>query len=594
MSSSVVFPPSAPQASHDGEPPVNDQMSNKSKPNPVPAPDPANPKFREHVIQRLIRDNAPPEGLAEEFNLDVALVKHWKSDFLSKLQTATKAPVERPQPTLKSPVSENKNKTQVIVQDLSKKRLHSDDRKGPTAKPFPVQSSVKLSSEERAKLEKTQGLIISEGKVSIDVGRKLGMLPKEHYEKPASGLVPKAEAPIPQPPNNRSMEDASRERFAANWRKVGGESVAATAAAGTAEQPPMVVPPPPMKLTLHERLLTTLQRLPGISWLLRGGRFDSAPWLLVLLLLMIIATVLVLMKEHQESFVSDVNEEATPLYLRPLAREEIQSAESLIREFYRADTVEALKPLIRTPETLAPILAKQYVNGKVDPIEIYAFDGARRELIHGKNFTIHGVKFSRLKRAIEVPVEHLEDGSRVDWEMATNYQAMSWHALRTTKPTGTAYFRARLQPSTYYGKQPFHDSSIFRSFRITHPDEGRVMNGYAMLDTDVELKLRELIPEERLSEEGVPQGVQSADVIIGVNYPSNATQTDLVEITEMPSNSWVMDYEPGDVHFDQARSMAILRVELAEKIATQAAKEAAAAEAEKKEAARPAKPVKKK
>jgi hypothetical protein len=321
----------------------------------------------------------------------------------------------------------------------------------------------------------------------------------------------------------------SQDRFSRNWEKMGVSGTILKEA------------PRPVRLHAHEALWTRLQGLPGVGWLLHGGSFKSAPLALLLFGLVVAGAVVVVLKDaaKYEAGAREASPWETPRHLQPLTYEENLATEALLTRFYEATTIDDLQFIIRAPEVVLPVARRYYVANRFVPQTVAGFEYHRRAEMEGMDVTLHGVMLGSLGEAREVAVEHTAEGPKVDWELAMGYQPMSWQEFRRTRPHETVYFRLSLQPSSYYSR-PFHNPEIYRSFRLTYPDELRVINGYAMIDTEAELKLREWLPNDESSER----------VIVGLAFPRGEHDEELVEITEFLSPSWVMPYEPGASHVD--------------------------------------------
>ena len=117
---------------------------------------------------------------------------------------------------------------------------------------------------------------------------------------------------------------------------------------------------------------------------------------------------------------------------------------------------------------------------------------------------------------------------------------MEWQNFRRVRPTETTYFRLSLQRSTYYEK-PFHDMTVYQSYRIIYPGELRPLNGFVMIDTEAEIAMRSLFKDTSVTK----------DLIVGLKFRSSAKTGDgLVEITELLQDSWIMSYGEGEKRID--------------------------------------------
>lgn len=480
----------------------------------------------------MLRESISAKAIAKEYGLDAKEVQAWKTSFLKQLKTATKGtPPRKNAPPRPTPAP--------MVEDISQKRIRKEDAKRPPQEspvvPFPDQpGSQPLTAADRQNLEKTHRLIIEKGQVA-EVGKKLGMMPRHHYEAPRPGPISQAGEPgTAEGPGMHELADDTKERFAKNWAKVG------------ADTPPLAqqqLPPPPMVPSFKERLSTRLASLPVISWVLHGGRLRS-PWLVPIILLTIGGVVYLLLKDwetyrRQDSLSAEELKE-TPRYLQPISRAEVESSEKLIRDFFAVRTIDGLEPYVRMPGTILPLMRRYYLIRAVKPLEVKGFDYHRRSDISAGDITIHGARLGRLGKVREITIEHTPNGPKIDWETAVRYQPMEWQNFRRVRPTETTYFRLSLQRSTYYEK-PFHDMTVYQSYRIIYPGELRPLNGFVMIDTEAEIAMRSLFKDTSVTK----------DLIVGLKFRSSAKTGDgLVEITELLQDSWIMSHGEGEQHID--------------------------------------------
>ena len=482
----------------------------------------------------MLRERISAKAIAKEYGLSAKEVQSWKTSFLKQLKTATKgaAPrkTARPRP---NPAP--------MVEDISNKRIRKEDAKRPPRTsplvPFPDQpGSEPLTAKDRQNLEKTQRLIIEKGQIA-EVGKKLGMMPRHHYEAPRAEPISETGDPSTGGASMHELADDTKERFAKNWAKVG------------ANDPPIAqqqLPPPPMVPNFKERLGTRLASLPVISWMLHGGRLRS-PWLAPIILLIVGGAVYLLLQDwakyqRQDSFSAEELKE-TPRYLQPIDRAEIESSEKLMRDFFAVRTIEGLEPYVRMPGTVLPLMRRYYLTRAVKPLEVKGFDYHRRSDVSTDDITVHGAHLGHLGKVREIAIEHTPDGPKIDWETAVRYQPMEWQQFRRSRPRETTYFRLSLQPSSYYEK-PFHDMTVYQSYRIIYPGELRPLNGFAMIDTEAEVALRAIFKDPSVTK----------SLIVGLKFQSSAeTGGSLVEITELLQDSWIMSYEEGERHIDLRR-----------------------------------------
>jgi hypothetical protein len=247
---------------------------------------------------------------------------------------------------------------------------------------------------------------------------------------------------------------------------------------------------------------------------------------------------------------SQIEDSETPRYLQAITREEVILAETLIKNFFSISNVDEFEPLIRSPQTVMHMLRSFYVLNSLKATEVSSFGNHTRANYPGLDVTLHGVALGNLGKVRQIAIEHGDSGPKIDWEIAMAYQSMPWRGFRMARPTKPRYFRLSLQPSSYYS-MPFGSEDVFRSFRLTYPGEIRVINGFAMIDSDAELKLREVFPLNEFLPDGEAVDEDAVvDVLVGIQYPHSDIKEDIVEITSVLSTTWMVPYEPGERHFD--------------------------------------------
>lgn len=486
-------------------------------------------------MQRLLRESASPQAIAAEYGLDADEVAEWKRAYLQRLQTATKGNSKRSSRKKgrrsKGAAGAGTTSGQApVMEDISRQPVRREDAwrakggpAGPTAAAGGSQAADPSLGQARD----------GGGRETMDAGDSHLPPARAPGEAPTLGQLSEGEGLLQAGALSQStseISDASQNQFVRNWKKTG---------AGDALPKE---PPRPIKVHSHEAFWTRLQNWPGVGWFLHGGRIKAAPLVSAVSILLVAAVVYLVLTDAAKHRVDVAGESDLPdsaLYLQPLSREEILAAEGLIKRFFEARTLDALEPVIRSPETVLPLARAYYVKERLSPEPVSGFKYHVRADIEGMDVTLHGVILGSLGEVREVAVEHTETGSRVDWEIGAAYQPMSWREFRRTRPIQTVYFRLMLQPPSYHS-EPFHDDEIYRSFRLPYPRELRVIHGYAMIGTQAELKLRELMPDDD----------SSRRLIVGLAFPRGNFREELVEITEIYHDGWIVDYPPGAHHFD--------------------------------------------
>ena len=479
------------------------------------------PAFRQHVVDRIIRESADPEALAREYDLDASEVRGWKDAFLQHLKTATKDQTQRGLRRAEKPV----------VEDISRKPVRSEDAKRPSKPlvPFPQQRRVPPpppAKRDRGQLEDAQRKAPNRGAAG-DPGR----ITQQNLPLSSAETVSPVAARDRPPSTLPEVSNDSQQRFAKNWEKM-------------EYNPPLLTKvPPPVRLNKHERLVTRLQEVPGISWLLRGGRFKSAPRAFVLLGLLVLCAIFLVLRDARRHVSSTDQGEGSGSSPNPEStlNKETAAAESLIRNFFSTSSIKDFEPLIRAPQTVMPLMHSYYQMRAPRPVELHGISHLSPANIVGRDLTRHQVILGHPAEVREIAIERGPDGPKIDWETAVGYQPMTWRQVLLTPPREQTYFRLSLHASNLHIR-PFHDRNLYRAMRLLWPGERHLINGFVKIDSAQEIKLRQLIPDD--------QAVSQA--IVGIRFVRVEIGEDVAEITAVLHDSWVAPYEPGERHFDLA------------------------------------------
>jgi|GEM_PF-2428702 len=117
----------------------------------------------------------------------------------------------------------------------------------------------------------------------------------------------------------------------------------------------------------------------------------------------------------------------------------------------------------------------------------------------------------------------------LDWESFVHYLPLPWEVLLTERPPGMTVARVRAEfGDTYY--PPFEDKKKWASIYLGRIVEGGTLFGYMERDSE---EFRELVSVIRGS-----GGV--ASVVVGVQYPKDATSPRQVKIARFISRYWLI------------------------------------------------------
>ena len=218
-----------------------------------------------------------------------------------------------------------------------------------------------------------------------------------------------------------------------------------------------------------------------------------------------------------------------------------EASEAVIKEFFMAKSIEAVRPLIRHPEALATVMKRWYDTHDYRQEANIEFDSVRIKELDGARYYLHFVRLTNDTEARPIAVEEAAQGYRVDWETAVGYQAMDWDELQKKRPSETVYMRVVARVDDYYNYE-FRDSAAWSCFRLTHPDGDNALYGYVKRYSDLDQQLRNGMGEDETS---------SDYFILGVSYPVDSESSELVHIDEILQTKWVRDYVNHPRHFDE-------------------------------------------
>jgi hypothetical protein len=203
-------------------------------------------------------------------------------------------------------------------------------------------------------------------------------------------------------------------------------------------------------------------------------------------------------------------------------------AEPLTRTFLEATRVEDLLPVVRNPGVAEARMRRVYPGGKIEPPGLTKFNTDSTVVRQG---TITAVKV--LTRAFDE--KHLAfvdtpQGIKIDWESWAGWSDMTWSEFLASKPTAVRVFRVNLSPSDYYNFA-FAADTKWQAYRLTSPDEGHAVYGYAEHGSAVSAKLPP------------PTDTQPVALMLALKFPDHATSANQVLIEKVIAEGWVLETE---------------------------------------------------
>jgi hypothetical protein len=175
--------------------------------------------------------------------------------------------------------------------------------------------------------------------------------------------------------------------------------------------------------------------------------------------------------------ISQLKEEPAPDGYREL-RAVINEAEEALRDFYRSASVSDILLRIRAPSQLQGSVQKFYRDHPPVSREIEFMGATERVHRDHGTFILSIVKLPEAVEGRQVAVEMSEEGPKVDWELAVNYQKRQWLMLpRSPLAMAPRAFRVEASASDYYNHG--FEESEWRSYRLTAPGALNPVYAYA-------------------------------------------------------------------------------------------------------------------
>ncbi len=225
----------------------------------------------------------------------------------------------------------------------------------------------------------------------------------------------------------------------------------------------------------------------------------------------------------------------------PEAREQgidpVEVKES-IEAFVRAETWQEKLKHCRAAGHIVQRLQAYYEKYPVDTAEDVVIEKAYHTLVNGLEMIKVQALLMPGKRPFVGMLERDPHGYlKVDWEVAVDYQEMSWMEFAVQQPREPVMFRAVLREGEYYNYQ-FSDSRKFRCYILWYPEkEWPELYGYVERNGDIDIAIRNLFTVARQAHH---------PVMVKLAYPEEVSDNRIVHISELVAGSWVYDYEAGE------------------------------------------------
>jgi len=205
--------------------------------------------------------------------------------------------------------------------------------------------------------------------------------------------------------------------------------------------------------------------------------------------------------------------------------EVLVEAESVVRRFLAARSVEDLLPLVRHPGVVGPKIRQWAGEHGFGGPELKEF-GVNRMVVFRNGLASVTVKTSDF-RIRQIVVEKDDEGFKVDWESWVGWSEVPWKKLRETRPTEPRLFRVTVQLGKYYNFG-FSDDEEWRCYQLSKPDGTDFIFGYVKRGSELDMKMA-----------GV--GEKPVAMTLMIRFPEEAPADNQVIIDSVVASGWVTD-----------------------------------------------------
>ncbi|MFN0128845.1 MAG: hypothetical protein ACKV19_19410 [Verrucomicrobiales bacterium] len=213
---------------------------------------------------------------------------------------------------------------------------------------------------------------------------------------------------------------------------------------------------------------------------------------------------------------------AVPLLTDP----DYAEAEDVMRRFLEALTPDDLKPVIREPERVWPLVEAHTKRVPWKPFVVRRLP-AKHEIQMNRGLMAGAVEVDDYQRFV-VAMERTLDGIKVDWETFTGQGEMSWEDFVTQRPTTPVLMRVSMRADDYFNVD-FPDSSTHACYRLSAHRDTHRLYGYVERGSAVHAQLATRMR--------VNPGIMPT---LRLKFPDSSTSADQVEIAEIVADGWLV------------------------------------------------------
>jgi|GEM_PF-2325295 len=218
--------------------------------------------------------------------------------------------------------------------------------------------------------------------------------------------------------------------------------------------------------------------------------------------------------------------EAADAAVVTLTPEEHAQTTEVMRRFLEALKVEDLRPLLREPDRVWPLVEEYQRRTPWKPHLVRRLPSLSEVQLNRD--LLAGVAEVDDYQRLVIAMQRTPQGIKVDWESFTGQGEMPWDEFLATRPTAPVLMRVSLQPDDYYNRD-FPDPTTHACYRLSARGETPVLYGYAPRGLPVHAQLAS---RTRINPRTMPT--------VRLRFPPGATGLDQVEITELVADGWLV------------------------------------------------------
>lgn len=176
------------------------------------------------------------------------------------------------------------------------------------------------------------------------------------------------------------------------------------------------------------------------------------------------------------------------------AQDLVERIQTAISRFFGAATVDELVPLVRHPERVLPLVRRHHADVPLGPSGVRSIRMLQPVTIDNRaDFWVASVLLedgATRNLVIEIDADR---NPRIDWETCVFDQPMPWDRYAMERPPGTSMdFRVHAEQDEFFTHE-FTDKTKWVCFRLTTPESGETLFGYAGAGGPVARELMEII-----------------------------------------------------------------------------------------------------